>query len=149
MITTSPILSEIQNQTFADSAKALIDGRDLSYRGFSLKDDLPITAFSLQGTEAVKNKVMLWLISTYGDYVREPDKGGPLENLIGRTFTEENKKIVERSLSVAFTDFFQEDLELIAAVVTMDVDSKRWVIKIIVRDPIRRELFDIAVGVRQ
>lgn len=146
MKTASPILSEIQNQAFANRAELLVDGRDLNYKGFSLGNATGMV-FSLKGTEAVKNKVMLWLVSSYGDYVREPEKGGPLENLLGKTLSDTNKEMIERSLSIAFTDFFQGDLTLAGATVTPDVTNKRWKIRLLVNDPVRRELFEIAVGV--
>ncbi len=146
MNTTSPILSEIQNQAFANRAQLLIDGRDFSYKGASLADGT-VASFSLSGTAAVKNKVMLWLVSSYGDYVREPDKGGPLENLLGKTLTTANKERIERSLTVAFTDFFLGDLELAGIDVSIDATNKMWKIRLIVSDPVRRELFDLAVGV--
>jgi len=104
MTTASPILSEVQNQTFAEAARLVIDGSDFAYRGFSLEDAaVQNTLFVLNGTEAVKNKVMLWLVSSYGDYVREPEKGGPLENLLGRTLTEENADSIRSSMSILFS----------------------------------------------
>jgi len=148
MITTSPLLSEVQNQSFAYSAQALINGKDLSYKGFDLEVSAQDgSAFSLEGTEAIKNKVMLWMVSSYGDYVREPYKGGPLHNLIGRTMTDENAIEIIASISSAFQSFFANDLVLINVDATPDKVNRRWKIRVLVRDPIRRELFDIAVGV--
>jgi len=147
MNSATPILSEIQSKTFAETAIALVDGKDLSYKGFSLSNQAE--PFVLNGTAAIRNKVMLWLVSSRGDYVREPDKGGPLGALIGKTFTEDNQKFIERSLTMAFSDFFQGDLSLIKVTAEPDIGNRRWKIKLIVNDPIRRELFDIAVGVTQ
>lgn len=148
MTTTSPILSEVQNQTFANTAKLVINGSDFAYRGFSLEENaIQRTTFTLDGTEAIKNKVMLWLVSSYGDYVREPEKGGPLENLLGRTLTEENASFIRSSMGILFATFFQGDLNLMEAIVEPDKQNRRWKITLLVQDPVRRELFDIAVGV--
>ena len=143
--TTTHLVSEAQSMVFAEAVEASVNGVDLNMKGFSLEDIS--VEFSLSGTEANKNRVMLWLYSMPGDYVREPEKGGPLYALIGKGLNQDNADTISDSLTLSFNSFFSEDLTLIDLVVIPDTKARRWKITLYVNDPIRRELFDIAIGV--
>lgn len=147
MRAASPIISEAQSRTFGATSVASVDGCDFAYTGFSLEDyALTQDEFVLTGTSAIKNKVLLWLSSSYGDYVREPNKGGPLENLLGKTLTEDNAAFIKISLQLLFKEIFAGDLTLAEISVNPNKDYRRWDITLLVQDIIRRELFELAIG---
>ena len=148
MITTTPILSEIQTKMFGETARKFIDGKDLNYKGNSLLADVSQQEdFVLDGTEAIKNKVLLWLTSSQGDYVREPYKGGILWGFLGKSLTDYNASTIQQDIQTYFAANFQGELELINVNVQKDIENRRWKIEMFVKDPIRRETFNLAVGV--
>lgn len=148
MKTSTPILSEIQTKLFSETAQEFAEGKDLNYKGNSLTEDmLQKEDFVLGGTEAIKNKVMFWLTSSQGDYVREPDKGGILWGLLGKSLTDSNASFIKKDIQIYFDANFQGELTLIKVDVNKDLESRRWKIELFVKDPLRRELFTVAVGV--
>lgn len=148
MKTTTPILSEIQTRLFSETALEFIDGKDFNYKGNNINAaEHQQEDFVLDGTEAIKNKVLFWLTSSQGDYVREPDKGGILWGLLGRSLTEENGRRAQQDIQTFFEVNFRGELNLISVQVRGDKENKRWKIEMFVKDPIRRELFNVAVGV--
>lgn len=142
--TTTLLVSEAQSMLFAEAMEAAVNGVDFNLKGYSLEDRT--TEFVLEGTAANKNRVMLWLYSKPGDYVRQPDKGGPLYAILGIPLSKDNADAIEDSITLSFNNFFSPDLELVDAVVQPDNANKRWIITLYVKDPIRRELFDIVLG---
>ena len=143
--TTTLLMSEAQGILLADAVEASVNGVDLNMKGFTL-DNISVE-FSLSGTEANKNRVMFWLYSAPGDYIREPEKGGPLYAILGRSLTQEDADSISDSVALSFTSLFSGDLILVDCVVIPDVKSRRWKITLYVNDPIRREVFDVAIGV--
>lgn len=143
--TTTQLMSEAQSTVFAEAVKASVNGVDLNIAGYSL-DNISVE-FSLSGTEANKNRVMLWLYSAPGDYVREPEKGGPLYAILGRALTQDSADSIEESITLSFNTLFAGDLNLVDTRVVPDTTARRWKITLYVNDPIRRELFDVAIGV--
>lgn len=148
MKTTTPILSELQSKTFGENAIQFIDGRDLNYEGNNASAPEHLRKdFVLSGTDAIKNKVMFWLSSAEGDYIREPDKGGVLWGLLGKSMTASNATRIEKDIVAFFNSSFQGELSLLRVNVTKDVENRRWKIQLFVQDPIRREVFNTIVGV--
>ena len=91
--------------------------------------------------------MLFWLTSSHGDYVREPDKGGILWGFLGKSLTDYNASLIQNDLQTYFTANFQGELDLIQATVEKDLENRRWKIELFVKDPIRREIFNLAVGV--
>lgn len=146
-MTTSPIVSELQNRPFATTLRAEVNGVDLNYQGNAVVAAPGTIPFIVEGTAAIKNKVLFWLSSVQGDYPRESTKGGILYSMLGRSMTSDNVAFIKNSISTFFTTHFQEELHLIDVSVVADVTSRKWNITLYVQDPIRRELFNVAVGV--
>lgn len=144
---TSPLISEVQNIVFAQEASATINGVDLNVNGFSINNEDPSQQFVLDGQDAVRNKVMFWLYSDRGDYVRESFKGGPLTALLGKRLAEDSAGDIERSLRSSFEEVFGADLTLTTLLVIPNSIEKRWDLTMYVLDPIRRDLFKLALGV--
>lgn len=143
--TTTNLISEAQSMLFAESMEALVNGVDFNLRGHNLTDSS--SEFVLSGKEANKNRVMLWLYSKPGDYIRSPTRGGPLYAVIGKGMSQDDADSIRDSITLEFNSFFIDDLELFEVSVVPDTKRRRWNITLFVRDPIRRELFDIALGV--
>lgn len=144
--TTTEMISEVQNKTFARKAVQLVDGVDLNYEGFELNTVTPRN-FVLSSSAAIQNKILFWFSSSFGDYVREPNKGGPLINAVGLTLTPDNADRLQSSISTFFSNTFGSEVTLIKALVEPNKSDRRWEITMIVRDNVRRELYDLALGV--
>jgi hypothetical protein len=148
MKTTSPIISELQSQAFAETSTAYVNGVDFNFQGHELDEDSTQESdFVLNGVEAVRNRVLFWLTSAQGDYVREPSKGGLLYQLLGTTLTDSNLAAIEQEIEIFFSTNFSGELTLLKAYIVADVEQHQWVIKLYVQDPILRELFETAVAV--
>lgn len=142
--TISPLISEAQNRLLKDTAQYLINGTDLNLEGSTLSNQEP---FVLDGTAALQNKVILWLLSTNGDYIREPEKSGPLYAVLGRPLNEDTAEDIQTSIRLGFENMFSVEFSLIDVRVVPDPQARRWVIGIDALDRISREYFDIALGV--
>lgn len=142
--TTTQLVSEAQSILFSDAVEASVNGVDLNLKGFSLNGN---EDFVLSGTEANINRVRFWLYSMPGDYVREPGRGGPLYATLGKPLTLENADAIDRDITLSFNSFFSGDLTLLNTSVVPDAKSRRWKITLFVNDPVRREFFNIALGV--
>lgn len=140
----SPLLAEAQNRLLKQTARIMVNGVDLNYKGNTLENN---ELFVLDGTEALKNKVLFWFLSSPGDYIRDPDLFGPTYSIIGLTLTSENAEAIRTAISQSFTTIFSEEFILSEVRVVPDIANKRWVIGIDAIDIITRELFDIALGV--
>lgn len=143
--TTTLLVSEAQSMLFAEAMEAAVNGVDFNLKGFSLesRDE----EFVLSGTAANENRVKLWLYSKPGDYVRQPERGGPLYAILGIPLSDDNADSISDNITLSFNTFFSGDLQLIDALVSPDRKNRRWNITLYIKDPIRRELFDIALGV--
>jgi phage baseplate assembly protein W len=148
MKTTTPILSELQTKQLGDTARAFIDGKDFNFKGNNITAEASQREdFVLDGTAAIKNKVMFWLTSAEGDYVREPGKGGVLWSLLGKSLTDANAARIKKDIQTFFSANFQGELNLLGVDIIKDIENRRWKIELLVKDPIRREIFNLAVGV--
>lgn len=147
MINSTPILSELQNRKFAQGAADHINGTDLNYQGNSTEVSSFEQPFVVEGMGAMRNKVLFWLSSVRGDYVRESSKGGILYSLLGHTMTDDAAAAARSALTTFFAAHFTQDLRLLDVSVVADKHQRRWVVTLYVQDLIRREVFSAAVGV--
>lgn len=146
---TTSIISENQGKNFKTIAEQTVNGVDLNYEGnvvTPLAGEQPLR-FVLSGTDAVKNKVMFYLTSIPGDYVRNPAKGGILHPALGKALTKENTDNLTQYIKTAFETMFSADLKLVHTEVSPNIENKRWDITIVVEDLIRREFFDLQLAV--
>ena len=143
---TSLLISESQDITLARRANGVVNGVDLNYLGYDI-DELS-SVLVLEGTEALKNRVLFWFLTKPGDFVREPNKGGPLYDLLGRPFSESERENIELTIKTKFSESFESsDLELTTLTVTPEPTSRKWQIQMIVTDLVERDLFTISLGV--
>lgn len=133
-----------QSTTLGQDSYDFIKGVDINFLGDS-------NNFILSDVEALKNKVLFWLMSMEGDYVREPDKGGLLYSLLGKTLTEENLKDIKSLISSGFQDIFGKELRLLTLDITPDRSKNNGksgiVINMTIKDLLSFDLFRVAAGV--
>ena len=134
----------LQSTTLSQDSYDFIKGVDINFLGNE-------GGFILEDTEALKNKILFWLTSARGDYVRQPSKGGPLYSVIGKAITPNNIANIQASLSSGFQDMFGKELRLISLDINMDksVQSGKAgiIVNMVIKDLLSYDLFRVAAGV--
>ena len=134
----------LQSTTLSQDSYDFIKGVDINFLGNE-------GDFILEDTEALKNKILFWLTSARGDYVRQPSKGGPLYSVIGKTITPNNLANIQASLSSGFQDMFGKELRLISLDINMDKSAQSGkagiIVNMVVKDLLSYNLFRVAAGV--
>lgn len=134
----------LQSTTLSQDSYDFIKGVDINFLGNE-------GGFILEDTEALKNKILFWLTSARGDYVRQPSKGGPLYSVIGKAITPNNIANIQASLSSGFQDMFGKELRLISLDINMDKSSQPGkagiIVNMVIKDLLSYDLFRVAAGV--
>ena len=134
----------LQSTTLSQDSYDFIKGVDINFLGNE-------GDFILEDTEALKNKILFWLTSARGDYVRQPNKGGPLYGVIGKAITPNNIANIQASLSSGFQDMFGKELRLISLDINMDKSAQSGkagiIVNMVVKDLLSYNLFRVAAGV--
>ena len=134
----------LQSTTLSQDSYDFIKGVDINFLGNE-------GGFILEDTEALKNKILFWLTSARGDYVRQPSKGGPLYDVIGKAITPNNIANIQASLSSGFQDMFGKELRLISLDINMDKSSQPGkagiIVNMVIKDLLSYDLFRVAAGV--
>lgn len=134
----------LQSTTLRQDSYDFIKGVDINFLGNE-------GGFILEDTEALKNKILFWLTSARGDYVRQPSKGGPLYSVIGKAITPNNIANIQASLSSGFQDMFGKELRLISLDINMDKSSQPGkagiIVNMVIKDLLSYDLFRVAAGV--
>jgi hypothetical protein len=147
MKSTTAIISEDQSILLTKTADYVINGADFNYGGYTLGEALTTAdQFVLYKNDAIRNRILFWLGTFPGDYIRQPSKGGPLYSMLGKTLTESNAQQLEATIRNQFTENFT-DVSLENVIVTPNIQAKRWDVSIVVFDLITREAFIVDVGV--
>ena len=134
----------LQSTTLSQDSYDFIKGIDVNFLGNE-------GGFILSDSEALKNKILFWLTSARGDYVRQPSKGGPLYSVIGKAITPNNLANIQASLSSGFQDMFGKELRLISLDINMDKSSQPGkagiIVNMVIKDLLSYDLFRVAAGV--
>ena len=134
----------LQSTTLSQDSYDFIKGVDVNFLGNE-------NGFILSDSEALKNKILFWLMSAKGDYVRKQSKGGPHYNILGKAITPANLANIKMSLSSGFQDMFGREMRLISLEVNMDKASQTGkagiIINMTVKDLLSYDLFRVAAGV--
>ena len=134
----------LQSTTLSQDSYDFIKGVDINFLGNE-------GGFILADTEALKNKILFWLTSARGDYVRQPSKGGPLYSVIGKAITPNNIANIQASLSSGFQDMFGKELRLISLDINMDKSAQPGkagiIVNMVIKDLLSYDLFRVAAGV--
>ena len=134
----------LQSTTLSQDSYDFIKGVDINFLGNE-------GGFILEDTEALKNKILFWLTSARGDYVRQPSKGGPLYGVVGKVITPNNIANIQASLSSGFQDMFGKELRLISLDINMDKSAQPGkagiIVNMVIKDLLSYDLFRVAAGV--
>ena len=134
----------LQSTTLSQDSYDFVKGVDINFLGNE-------GGFILEDTEALKNKILFWLTSARGDYVRQPSKGGPLYSVIGKAITPNNIANIQASLSSGFQDMFGKELRLISLDINMDKSAQPGkagiIVNMVIKDLLSYDLFRVAAGV--
>lgn len=134
----------LQSTTLSQDSYDFIKGVDVNFLGNE-------NGFILSDSEALKNKILFWLMSAKGDYVRKPGKGGPLYSILGKAVTPSNLASIKMALSSGFQDMFGGEMRLISLDVNIDKTPQTGKVGIIinmtVKDLLSYDLFRVAAGV--
>ena len=134
----------LQSTTLSQDSYDFVKGVDINFLGNE-------GGFILEDTEALKNKILFWLTSARGDYVRQPSKGGPLYGVIGKAITSNNIANIQASLSSGFQDMFGKELRLISLDINMDKSAQSGkagiIVNMVIKDLLSYDLFRVAAGV--
>ena len=134
----------LQSTTLSQDSYDFVKGVDINFLGNE-------GGFILEDTEALKNKILFWLTSARGDYVRQPSKGGPLYSVIGKAITPNNIANIQASLSSGFQDMFGKELRLISLDINMDKSAQSGkagiIVNMVIKDLLSYDLFRVAAGV--
>ena len=134
----------LQSTTLSQDSYDFIKGVDVNFLGNE-------GGFILSDSEALKNKILFWLMSAKGDYVRKPSKGGPLYNILGKVITPANLANIKMSLSSGFQDMFGREMRLVSLDVSIDKTPQTGkagiIINMTVKDLLSYDLFRVAAGV--
>ena len=134
----------LQSTTLSQDSYDFVKGVDINFLGNE-------GGFILEDTEALKNKILFWLTSARGDYVRQPSKGGPLYSVIGKAITPNNIANIQAALSSGFQDMFGKELRLISLDINMDKSTQPGkagiIVNMVIKDLLSYDLFRVAAGV--
>lgn len=141
---TSKLLSSFQNTSLAEDAYRQVTGVDLNYLG----NVAGAGDFILSDVEALKSKVLFWITSVQGDYVREPEKGGILYNLLGKTLNVSSLNNMKEAITSSFNEMFSKEFQLVNLQLTPNTPTRGHLqIVMVVKDLLSTGLFKVAVGV--
>jgi hypothetical protein len=121
---------------------------DFNYKGFqssiSLNQKFP---FLLQGIEAIKNVIKIYLMSQRGDYGRNLAKGGPVMVAIGKRLSDANVEQVKTIVKDAIAIY--SNIVVNEVIVTADIENKGWIIKINFSDTYNKVTDNINLSIVQ
>ena len=105
------LINDLQSYTFEEKVEDSQVGLDINYHGYD--KNVPNLKFLKYGTDANVNRVLFWLSSKKTDFVREPNKGGVLYELIGSLASDTNLKEWESGIKDKFNQEFSDDMQLL------------------------------------
>lgn len=85
---------------------------------------------TVQGYEAVKNALILWLYSLRGERIRKPSWGGYLTRWLYKPLNEDTAENIQFSLLIGLREEFTPALEVNKVTVTPDYENESWIIQI-------------------
>lgn len=133
-----------QDYTLDKTIQSRLISVDLAYDGYQsdysvlnpLADE---STFEKWNLEASRNRFLVWAISSIGEYVREPTKGGIFDKLIGKIMSEDNIKTYETEIQDKFNKDFENDLYMTSIHITKNISKKELIVEVIIQDLITRE----------
>lgn len=84
----------------------------------------------LEGAEAVKNALKLWLVSFKGDMIRRPDFGGYVTQWLFKSMDEDTRFDIRTAIRVGLEREFSPNVVIDSVKVTPDYVRESWEIEI-------------------
>lgn len=134
-------INDLQSMTFEDKVEDSVIGLDFNYLGFNKNvEDIKLLKY---GTDANVNRVLFWLSSKKTDYVREPNKGGVLYELLGKLNNKTNLQEWEEGIKEKFNREFFGDMQMLMLQLVPDRKYKKLIINMVVMDKLTNKTFPI------
>lgn len=161
------LISTLQNSTLKQKLQKDIYAIDINFGGYSLytqtENSLEKQHSTLQsetqykfleengtnsiiikaGKDANSNRVLAWLVSKPGDYVRNYNQSGILYNFLSTNINDNNLQNLKDLLTVKFNDIFAGDLTLINVNIIPNNNNKTLVITMLVTDNYDKTVFPV------
>jgi cobyric acid synthase len=96
---------------------------------------------------ALVNTVRMWMLSKAGDYYREPQRGGIIDEILGTKMTQENLNNLKSYMINKFKSEFTL-VEIVQLDLTADPISRTWKVAFQVLDIINKTLVNFSVNVQ-
>ena len=154
------LVSEYQTTSLAKKIHQTINGVDLNWRGYSVKNkgnkQVYMASSFIGGTETFAendsrldggytfekyekdanfNRAVAWLASKKGDYVRSSSSGcGLLYTLLGKNLNQNELSNISNQVTAAFNQDFLGDMEMVDLDLSLDSKNKKIIITMVVRD---------------
>lgn len=103
----------------------------------------------LEGSEAVKNSLRLWLTSFKGETIRKPSAGGYVTKWLYKLLNESTASDIKTAIRVGLDRDFSPNLTVNSVKVTPDYKEQCWVIEIKGYIEILQEEFQIIERLRK
>lgn len=87
---------------------------------------------------AVENSYRMWLQSKKYDYLRQPDFGGPLENMNQKYPFNQEGEVAVHDMIVEKTQENWPSLTLLRCDVKADIPNRKWEIKVVILDNVTK-----------
>lgn len=135
------LINDLQSFTFEEKVEDSQVGLDINYLGYD--KNIPNLKFLKYGTDANVNRVLFWLGSKKTDFVREPNKGGVLYELIGSLSNNTNLKEWESGIKDKFNQEFSDDMQILVLNLSANHKLKKLTINMIVMDKVTNRTFPV------
>lgn len=136
------LVNDLQSLTFEEKLEDVYKTIDLNYLGYNRLNKK--SSLLKYGTDANVNRILLWLSSKKYDYVREPDKGGVLYSLLGKSNSEINIEEAEDHFKRCFTDEFTDYFDLLILKLIPQNKQRKITIYMVVFDRITLSTFTVS-----
>lgn len=101
------------------------------------------TAMEYFDEDAVKNALTLWLTSKKGEFLRNPDAGGVLDNAQFKNIEGKSIKILLFRLKNALLLEFTPTVQLVNMIVTPDYEQRIWQVEIQYRNLLTNQIAQV------
>lgn len=135
------LIGDFQSLDLSQRVAKTFTGVDLSYTGYDRHNPKSFERFN---KDAHINRVLFWLSSRKGDFVRQPGEGGILYSIVGQLSSNFNTSLWEKVIADAFNTRFSNDLSLVSLNISIDKATRILTIDMVVRDLYDDKLFTVA-----
>jgi len=119
---------------------------NISFVDLAFKNNQEIALYK---GEALENAVLMWLMSSPGDYYDKPKKGGPLRDIsLGSLMSPDNIRGFENQFIGEFEEVFGDKFSIIAIELTPDLRNKKFSLHLVVFDVLSKTYSDLNINLK-